>query len=690
MDDDAGVSFDNDVLLEDVDGIGEQLLLPANNSEVVATATKATPPQLANGDSWDAGPSSDIPDPIDAQTAAESIKETEQIVNAVLLASEAAAKAAEVSLLNEGANNVISTETNIPKRDDSGVVVTPEVIRVPSVKKIVSFAIPAIGVWLCSPLLSLIDTSAVGLLSGTSQQAALNPAVAVVDYAALLMAFMYTATTNLVAAAQEKDRQVEGKPRTAKMLIGSMQLSGYAGTFLGATLIIFSKVLLKAIIGNDALDPDVFLAAMKYVCIRALGMPAAVILGSAQAACLGMQDIRSPLYVLFAAAVVNLFGDMLFVGSTNPWIGGAAGAAWATVFSQYAALFMFLKWLRSKPNPKPVPTPMPAEPNVMNLTDAIMELTGPSSSKGSSRRKNFSQSLRSFGNWSSKKVNGAGKPLFSRRSKAVKKKVTKEEDEPYFSTRGFLSGRFKKRNLFTFPPKDVTNEFAPYVFPVTVTSVGRVSGYVAMSHVVSSALGTVGMAAQQVIVSVFYCLTPIADSLGLTAQSFVPGLVEKKKSPERSAALKQTLINLNKAGFLFGAAMVSAIACLPLVSKFFTTDPNVIAQVNSVVPMLSVFFTVHAMFCGTEGFLLGRKDLGFLSKMYAGFFVVVPWCLLRVKRAALAGANVNLATVWTVFTGYQLVRVSSWFIRARFLLKRSERKSNAIEGDMLNVDNQSP
>ena len=108
---------------------------------------------------------------------------------------------------------------------------------------------------------------------------------------------------------------------------------------------IFSKVLLKAIIGNDAPDPDVFMAAMKYVCIRALGMPAAVILGSAQAACLGMQDIRSPLYVLFAAAVVNLFGDMLFVGSTNPWIGGAAGAAWATVFSQYAALAMFLKCL---------------------------------------------------------------------------------------------------------------------------------------------------------------------------------------------------------------------------------------------------------------------------------------------------------------------------------------------------------
>ncbi len=66
--------------------------------------------------------------------------------------------------------------------------ISPEpTVDVPRVRDILRFAIPAIGVWLCSPLLSLIDTSAVGLLSGTSQQAALNPAVAVTDYGALLV-----------------------------------------------------------------------------------------------------------------------------------------------------------------------------------------------------------------------------------------------------------------------------------------------------------------------------------------------------------------------------------------------------------------------------------------------------------------------------------------------------------------------
>ena len=45
----------------------------------------------------------------------------------------------------------------------------------------------------------MIDTAAVGLLSGTAQQAALNPAVGVMDdMGALVVAFMYTVTTLLL------------------------------------------------------------------------------------------------------------------------------------------------------------------------------------------------------------------------------------------------------------------------------------------------------------------------------------------------------------------------------------------------------------------------------------------------------------------------------------------------------------
>jgi hypothetical protein len=136
-------------------------------------------------------------------------------VKAILVASEEAVAAAEASMspelakqLDIVANNgttIITSTSSISKIGEttsaarprplpeivpaSKVVGEPVTKRIdaPGVAKVLKFAIPAIGVWLCGPLLSLIDTAAVGIFSGTIQQAALNPAVAVTDYAALLI-----------------------------------------------------------------------------------------------------------------------------------------------------------------------------------------------------------------------------------------------------------------------------------------------------------------------------------------------------------------------------------------------------------------------------------------------------------------------------------------------------------------------
>ncbi|CAB9499466.1 Protein DETOXIFICATION [Seminavis robusta] len=621
-------------------------------------------------------------------------KVTTRNVEAVLAASEDAMIAAEASLPSEvnaelssyatpasNISDIVTTPTSIDEFVEivpaAAVVGEPETTKIeaPPVMKILKFAIPAVGVWLCSPLLSLIDTSAVGVLSGTTQQAALNPAVAVTDYAALLIAFLYTATTNLVASAQESDRTLPGKPKTTSAMIGAMQLSTYVGLGLGATLFAFARPLLRAIIGNDALDPAVFAAAMKYVRIRALGMPAAAIIGSAQAGCLGCKDIKSPLYVLLAAAVVNFLGDACFVGCKHPWIGGAAGAAWATVFSQYAALAIFVRWLVQKPKSGN------ARPKVVDLTKNIMDLM---SKDGDKRRKeinNLQSNEVQLPKKESKRRGLGGKinGLFGKKDNDAPAVVKATRNDDTASVRGLLAGRLSGLDLVKLPKKEVAKEFAPYVAPVTVTQIGRVSGYVAMSHVVSSSLGTVSMAAQQVIVSVFYCLCPIADSLSLTAQSFIPGISEKKASKERADALRKTARNFLKAGGVFGAVMAAAIGLLPVMSGFFTGDPAVVSLVNTVVPILVAFFSVHGVMQATEGVLLGQKDLGFLGKMYGAFFVAVPFFMLRVKRAALAGVpGISIASVWSVFLAYQIFRVIVWVARVELIQKATDRAAASL------------
>lgn len=609
----------------------------------------------------------------------------------------------EIVTLNEPTTST-TTISDVPAEPEP---TSPSLLEAPGVRKILRFAIPAIGVWLCGPLLSLIDTGAVGLLGGTIQQAALNPAVAVTDYSALLLSFLFTGSTNLIAASQASDQKLEGSPRTTRTLIGALQLSAMVGTLLGAATFAGAPILLRSIIGNDSISPAVFDAALKYVRIRALGVPAAAVIGSAQAACLGMQDVKSPLYVLATAAIVNFVGDVMFVGSSHPWIGGAAGAAWATVFSQFAALSMFLHWLTHRPK---VESPSTSESStastpikVMNVSTAILELTGKPASPGAGRRKKFRETLRQFqlrklasleertarmktrvvgpgragvmaaakplvDMFRSRKANNASDPA------TKKKKQPTKQSSPSFTTRGFLDGTFRPRDLARLPDPETFRDFAPYVVPVTSTVVGRVSGFVAMSHVVSSAMGTASMAAQQVILSFFQCICPIADSLSLTAQSFVPGIVERESSSapsERSSVLRQTKWNFFKASAGFGIVMAVAVGHIPLVSGWFSSDPGVVQLINGCVPLLAAWFSVHGVMCASEGLLLGQKDLTFLGRMYAVWFAVVPALLLRVKAAALRGCpSANLSAIWQVFLMYQFVRSALWALRAATFERR--------------------
>jgi Na+-driven multidrug efflux pump len=436
---------------------------------------------------------------------------------------------------------------------------------------------------------------------------------------------MYTATTNLIASSQGADQGVRGMPRTSKNFIAALQLSGVVGTALGSILLCLAVPLLRAIIGNDAIDPAVFSAALRYVRIRALGMPAAAIIGSSQAASLGMQDIKSPLYVLMAAAVINFLGDATLVGNAHPWIGGAAGAAWATVFSQYAAVALFVRWMCHHR-----PTILVDNPE----------------------------------------------PRF-RIQKFLANHLNRR------STRGFLDGKFRARDFFQLPSKEKVADFTPYIIPVTSTQFGRISSYVAMSHVIASSLGTVNMAAQQVIISIWGCLYPVGESLSLTAQSFTPGIFETKKGPARTKALGKTLRNFWMAGAVLGTAMFGAVLCIPLMNQFFTTDAAVIALVHSVLPRLMMIFSTLGLFTASEGMLLGQKDLNFLGKCYASFFFIIPLLMLRLKRAALSGGTtssvVTLKSVWTLFTGYQMFRTSLWMLRAMQLQRRTRRREEEEE-----------
>jgi len=393
----------------------------------------------------------------------------------------------------------------------------------------------------------------------------------------------------MVAAAMESDRGKPDKPQTSKTLAGSLQLSLYVGLGLGTLLFVFAKQFLSIIMGKPSadIDPAVLGPALDYVRVRAFGVPAAAVLGSAQTAWLAMRDTRSPVFPTIIAAVVTWVANLVLI-RPDSGVSGAAGAAFGTVIAQYVALAAALRWIMSgkKPNEKS---------------------TAPSS----------------------------------------------------VSTRGFLEGKYNFRSLLRLPSKQTQRGFAPYIIPVTTTQAGRCSASATLDHVVTSSLGTVNMAANQIMTSVFYGLVPLADALSLAAQSFYPGIAAREPGREKANDLARLNKSFLKAAGLCGGFLASVMLSMPFTCRAFSSDPAVIKVVKQLVPIHFTIATMHGLFCGSEGQLLGQKDLKFISGMYGVATFLIPFLLLRLKNQALAGTRrVTLVNVWQIFLGYQIARVS--------------------------------
>jgi len=204
----------------------------------------------------------------------------------------------------------------------------------PKISKILRFSLPALGIYLSSPLLSLIDTAFVGNFAKSSLElAALGPATAICDQTTSICLFLAVATTNILASALAKGDSKE----VVQGPVHGLWLSGGLGLVLGGLLQVVAPMAVRAFVGASA--PAALVAdAVAYVRIRALAMPLVLMTLVAQAGCLGGKDSVSALKACGLASFVNACGDLLFVPGLRM---GVAGAAIATALSQLGgALFM--------------------------------------------------------------------------------------------------------------------------------------------------------------------------------------------------------------------------------------------------------------------------------------------------------------------------------------------------------------
>lgn len=197
-------------------------------------------------------------------------------------------------------------------------------------RRILALAIPALGGLAVEPLYVLVDTAIVGRL-GTVPLGGL--ALAATTLTSLLWVFnflSYGTTARVAFLTGRGDAR-----RAAGVASQALWLAGLFGLPLAVGVFLLARVFGTVLGGHGA----VLNAAVTYLRISAIGMPAVLVALVGQGHLRGLSDTRTPFAVVAVANVLNVVLELLFVYVLHL---GIAGSAWGTVIAQLLAAAWFL------------------------------------------------------------------------------------------------------------------------------------------------------------------------------------------------------------------------------------------------------------------------------------------------------------------------------------------------------------
>lgn len=245
----------------------------------------------------------------------------------------------------------------------------------PSYKSLLIFSITTVVIWLSEPLLSLVDTTIVGLTQSSAviQLASLGPATTLMDSLLYSTYGLSIATTNRIAAERAIPNNQRQLQTTVSHVLGSSILLGSLCTILCWG---FAFPMLTQMAGSSG-TPELLRFASRYTYIRSAVSIFAVAGVTLQSICLAQQDVRTPAIAVAVASVTNLFGDIML--RKFGVIGAAVATACASTFSAMV-LFrsvrkQFMSW-KSKDRKNDVSIPLVSLPDRTAAWN-LFKLAGP-------------------------------------------------------------------------------------------------------------------------------------------------------------------------------------------------------------------------------------------------------------------------------------------------------------------------
>ncbi|MHA3684732.1 MATE family efflux transporter [Leucobacter sp. HY1908] len=197
-------------------------------------------------------------------------------------------------------------------------------------RRIAHLALPALGALIAEPLFLIADSAMVGHL-GAAPLAGLAVASAILQTAVGLMVFLAYSTTPLVA----RRRGAGDLTGAVQAGIDGLWLALGIGVIVGGVLWLSSGPLVTAF----GVDAETAAAALAYLKISCLGVPAMLLVFAASGLLRGLMDTRTPLVVATIAFAANVGLNWMFIYVLGY---GVAGSAIGTVIAQWGMVAVYL------------------------------------------------------------------------------------------------------------------------------------------------------------------------------------------------------------------------------------------------------------------------------------------------------------------------------------------------------------
>jgi len=204
--------------------------------------------------------------------------------------------------------------------------------------EIARLALPALATLILDPIMSLIDTAAVGSL-GPAALAGTGLGTVTFSFASSMLVFLAIGTTQQVAKAFG-DGQGDADARVSRSVGASVLFALLLGTAT-AGLVLATIAPTAAALTQD---PVVYKYIVEYMSWRVAGLPFMTVQFVLSGSLRGLKDTITPFKASAVAAAVNFTGDMVMVYGLGL---GVAGASFATSLSQMIGC-LGLGWYLSK------------------------------------------------------------------------------------------------------------------------------------------------------------------------------------------------------------------------------------------------------------------------------------------------------------------------------------------------------